>query len=245
MEQNSVHRINGLYWDTEGNRYLGAVVLPRYGAFLSEEKCRLLEDMAGKKVLEIGCGNGQSLCYMGERGVSELWGLDLSPEQLERAKENLAARGMKARLVCAPMEEECGLPEAYFDLVYSIYAIGWTTDLEGTFHRIASCLKKGGTFLFSWSHPIHKCVQREGDRFVFQKSYFDGSWYTVPADFCGGELTLSDRTLSAYINALAGAGFAVERLEEEPEEALLAGESEQAQRARPLPLTFALKARKL
>ena len=32
------------------------------------------------------------------------------------------------------------------------------------------------------------------------------------------ELTLSDRTLSAYINALAGAGFAVERLEEEPEE---------------------------
>ena len=87
-----------MYWDTEGNRYLGAVVLPRYGAFLSEEKCRLLEDMAGKKVLEIGCGNGQSLCYMGERGVSELWGLDLSPEQLERAKENLAARGMKARL---------------------------------------------------------------------------------------------------------------------------------------------------
>ena len=84
-------------------------------------------------MLEIGCGNGQSLCYMGERGVSELWGLDLSQEQLERAKRESGGPGHEEqRLVCAPMEEECGLPEAYFDLVYSIYAIGWTTDLEGT-----------------------------------------------------------------------------------------------------------------
>ncbi len=115
------------------------------------------------------------------------------------------------------MEEECGLPEAYFDLVYSIYAIGWTTDLEGTLPQDCLLPEKRRDFPFQLVPPIHKCVQREGDRFVFQKSYFDGSWYTVPADFCGGGADpASDRTLSAYINALAGAGFAVERLEEEP-----------------------------
>lgn len=46
------------------------------------------------------------------------------------------------------MEEDCGIPKDYFDFVYSIYAIGWTTDLEGTFSRIASYLKKTAS-LFS------------------------------------------------------------------------------------------------
>ena len=71
----------------------------------------------------------------------------------------------------------------YFDAVYSIYAIGWTTDLEGTFSRIASYLKKDGIFIFSWSHPIHRCVVEENDRFVFNKSYSDESWYAVSPDF--------------------------------------------------------------
>lgn len=31
------------------------------------------------------------------------------------------------------------LPD-YYDYVYSIYGIGWTTDLEGTFRKIASYL---------------------------------------------------------------------------------------------------------
>lgn len=32
--------------------------------------------------------------------------------------------GIEASLFTAPMEEEIGLPKNYFDLVYSIYAIG-------------------------------------------------------------------------------------------------------------------------
>jgi cyclopropane fatty-acyl-phospholipid synthase-like methyltransferase len=48
------------------------------GAFVSEEKCQLFGDVSGKKMLEIGCGNGQSLQYQGERKASELWGMDIS-----------------------------------------------------------------------------------------------------------------------------------------------------------------------
>lgn len=61
-------------------------------------------------------------------------------------------------MVCSPMEEECGVPKNYFDYVYSVYGIGWATDLEQTFSHIASYLKNDGVFIFSWSHPIHKCV---------------------------------------------------------------------------------------
>lgn len=83
MDKNYVHKINSFYWDTKGNDFLGAIVLPLYGAYVSEEKCRLFGDVTGKKMLEIGCGNGQSLQYLGERKASELWAVDISEKQME------------------------------------------------------------------------------------------------------------------------------------------------------------------
>jgi SAM-dependent methyltransferase len=244
MDKNVIHKTNSLFWDTKGNDVLGATALPLYGAFVSEEKCRLFGDVSGKKMLEIGCGSGQSLQYLGKRNAAELWGMDISANQLEKTRQLLTACGLSATLICSPMEEECGIPENYFDFVYSIYAIGWTTDLEGTFCRIASYLKKDGIFIFSWSHPIHKCVAAENNRLVFKKCYFDDSWYTVSLD--ESTLTLSDRKLSTYVNALAKAGFVIEQMvEESDDEIMQSRDSDFAKKAKMLPVTFVIKARKL
>lgn len=242
-DKNTVYETNRSYWDTTGNDFLETIALPFYGAFVSEESCRLFEDVSGKKVLEIGCGDGESLQYQGKRKASELWGIDLSEKQLEKAARNLAARGLSAKLICSPMEEDCGIPTDYFDFVYSIYAIGWTADLEGTFRRIASYLKKDGVFIFSWSHPIHKCVATEEDRLIFKKCYFDESLYKV--SFEEAPLILSDRKLSTYINALAEAGFVIERMIEQSDEDLMPeSDSAFAEKAKMLPVTFVIKARK-
>lgn len=156
----------------------------------------------------------------------------------------MAACGLRANLICSPMEEECGLPMDYFDLVYSIYAIGWTTDLVGTFRRIASYLKKDGVFIFSWSHPIHKCVAAENGVLTVTKSYFDESWYTVNLE--GATLMLTDRQLSTYVNALAEAGLMIERMIEQSDEDILQRQSgEFAEKAKMLPVTLVVKARKL
>ncbi|RCX19722.1 methyltransferase family protein [Fontibacillus phaseoli] len=246
MDNDSIHKTNVTFWDTKGNEVLGATALPLYGAFVSEENCGLFGDVSGKKMLEIGCGSGQSLQYLGERKAGELWGMDISANQLEKTAQVLASSGLSARLICSPMEAECGIPEDYFDFVYSVYAIGWTTDLEGTFSRIASYLKKDGTFIFSWSHPIHKCVVAENDRLAFKKCYFDESWYSVSLD--DSTLTLSDRKLSTYVNALAKAGFVIEQMIEQSDEELLQARddnSDFAKKAKMLPVTFVIKARKL
>jgi SAM-dependent methyltransferase len=244
MDKSAVHQTNSLFWDTKGNDVLGTTALPFYGAFISEEKCRLFGDVSGKKVLEIGCGRGQSLRYLGERQASELWGMDISVNQIEKTRHHLAAFGLSANLICSPMEEECGIPADYFDFVYSVYAIGWTTDLEGTFRRIASYLKKDGLFIFSWSHPIHKCVVAENNMLTFKKCYFDESWYSVSLN--EGELTLSDRKLSTYVNALAAAGFVIEQMiEESDDEMLQSRDNEFAKKAKMLPVTFVVQARKL
>lgn len=244
MDKDSVHQTNRSFWDTRGNDILGTTALPLYGAFVSEERCRLFGDVSGKKILEIGCGSGQSLQYLGGRGAAELWGMDISERQIEKTAQRLKECGLSARLVCSPMEEGCSIPVDYFDIVYSIYAIGWTTDLEGTFRRIYAYLKKGGIFVFSWSHPIHKCVAAENDMLIFKKCYFDESWYSVSLE--EGTLMLSDRMLSTYINALARAGFVIEHMVERSDDELiqLHGNSAFAEKAKLLPVTFVVKARK-
>jgi SAM-dependent methyltransferase len=201
-------------------------------------------DVTEKKILEIGSGRGHSLEYLAKRKASELWGVDISKEQIRKSNEYLISCGITANLICSPMEEECGIPKNYFDFVYSVYGIGWTTDLVGTFCRIASYLKNDGVFIFSWSHPIHKCVTVENDMLAFKKCYFDESWYSVPLD--GTMLSLSDRKLSTYINALAKAGFIIEEMIEESDDNIIKAQPENdfAKKAKMLPVTFVIKAKK-
>ena len=238
-----IHETNSSFWNIKGNDVLEAITLPFYGAFITEEKHRLFGDVSGKNMLEIGCGDGQSLEYLGSRKTGDLWGIDISEEQLLKAAHRLAAHGLSAKLICSPMEEDCGLPANYFDFVYGVYSIGWTTDLEGTFRKIASYLKENGVFIFSWSHPIHKCVAAQDDTLVFKKCYFDESWYLVSIG--GASLSLSDRKLSTYINALANTGFVIEEmLEESDDDILQSARGSFAGKAKMLPVTFVIKARK-
>lgn len=246
MDKNGIYSTNKSYWNDKGNDFLGAVTLPRLGAFISNEKHNLFGDVTGKTMLELGCGNGKSLIYNAEHGAAELWGVDISENQLKRARQNLEESGFSAKLIRSSMDEECGIPKNYFDIVYSIYAIGWTADLGETFKRVFSYLKKDGVFIFSWTHPIHKCVGIEDSKLVFENSYFDEEWRSVPADLCGGELKLANRKISTYINALSSAGFHIEKMIEETDEQMIdpRDNSDFAGRARMYPVTFVIKSRK-
>jgi len=181
---------------------------------------------------------------MGKRNPGELWGVDISQKQIEKAENLLSEHEFSAKFICSPMEEECGIPENYFDCIYSIYAIGWATDLNTVFSRTASYLKKDGTFIFSWSHSIHKCVSVENGELIFKKNYFDESRYSLSLG--DGTLALSDYKLSTYINALSKAGFLIEELIEETDEDMTKDDSSAfAEKARMLPVTFVIKVRKL
>jgi ubiquinone/menaquinone biosynthesis C-methylase UbiE len=244
MSTDDVYQMNNTFWSTVGSDVLGATALPKYGAFVSEEKHRLFGDVSGKRMLEIGCGSGESLLYNARRHAAELWGMDISESQLEKTGQLLRENGYAAKLVCSPMEEECGIPADYFDYVYSVYAIGWSTDLTKTFRRIASYLKKDGVFIFSWSHPMHKCIAIENDSYVFRKCYFNESRYSLSLG--DGTLTLSDYKMSTYVNALAEAGFVIEHMLEESDDDLTRNRDDDfTKKARMLPVTFVIKARKL
>lgn len=246
MDSTSIHNINKNYWDTNADEWFGVTALPTYGVqFVTEDELKLFGDVSGKKMLDIGCGSGHSLKYHGDNNASELWGIDMSIKQIENANKYLIECGYTPKLINTPMEVECGIPRDYFDFVYSIYAIGWTTDLQRTFNLIASYLKKGGIFIFSWKHPLHHCVIVEEDKLVFKNSYFDEHWFTNRID--GGDINLCNRKISTYINALAKAGFIIEQMIEETdkETMLSTPDDDRSKKAKMLPLSFIFKARKL
>ena len=256
METEKIHSTNKSYWNANADAWFGTTALPTYGVrFLTEDDLNLFGDVSGKKLLEICCGSGHSLKYHADRNAAELWGVDISQKQLENADSYLKEHGHSAKLICSPMEADLDIPNDYFDFVYSIYGIGWTTDLQGTFNKIASYLKKDGTFIFSWHHTLYYCIARssdmshdviENDALIFGKSYFDESYFTMPVD--GSEIVLSNRKISTYINTLAQAGFCVEQMIEQTDnETMESDENENTRikKAKMIPISVCFKARKL
>ena len=256
MENKNIIENNKTYWDTNADLWFGTTALPKYGVkFVTEDDLHLFGDVSGKKMLEICCGSGHSLKYHADRNASELWGVDLSHKQIENAKAYLKENGYTAKFICAPMESDLNIPTNYFDYVYSIYGIGWTTDLQGTFNKIASYLKKDGIFIFSWHHTLNYCVawscdQRkdiiENNQLIFNRSYFDESYFTMPVH--DSEIVLCNRKISTYINALAKAGFVIEQMIEETDKKIMESvedDSDKTRKAKMLPISVCFKARKL
>ena len=148
MKNEEIIDKNRTYWNEHADLWFGTTAFPVYGVrFPTEDDLHLFGDVTGKKMLEICCGSGHFLKYNAEKGVGELWGVDLSQKQLDNAAKLLKDNGYSAKLICSKMEDELDVPRDYFDYVYSIYGIGWTTDLQGTFDKIASYLKKDGRLI--------------------------------------------------------------------------------------------------
>ena len=253
MNQETV-QTNRAYWNANADNWFGTTALPVYGEMCpTEEELHLFGNVRGKRLLEICCGSGHSLRYHAAHGAGELWGVDFSEKQLENARRHLAENHCTARLVCGAMEEDLGLPQDYFDFVYSIYGMGWATDLEGVFRRVASYLKPGGRFIFSWHHTLNYCAGWlpeqshgwQGEQIPLTRSYFDEEPFRMPVD--GMEVILRNRKISTYVNALSGAGFCLERMVEETDPAVLAAkpESFKERKAHMLPISVIFKARKL
>jgi SAM-dependent methyltransferase len=251
MNPEEALNINRNGWDKVAERFYGKTALPHYGPLAkSETDLHLLGDVKGAKVLEIGCGSGHSLLYLARQGASELWGLDLSHSQIEFAFSLLKDNGVIACLFESPMEHNPGIPLDYFDLVISIYALGWTVDLPRTLEHVASYLKPDGRFVFSWEHPVHFCLEYNGGQFIVKNSYqyegpeLDESWKGVP-------IVLYRRKLATYINSLTEAGFAIEKLVESDVDTTLATDHNFApeywysvERAKLIPTTMIIRARK-
>ncbi|WP_456278826.1 class I SAM-dependent methyltransferase [Bacillus sp. AK128] len=236
-------------WDEVAHHFNGKGALPSYGPYAqTEDELLLFDEIKNKKVVEIGCGSGHSLKYMADKGARELWGIDLSEAQIKVAKDTV--NDVKANLFCAPMEDDIGIPKQYFDVVYSINAIGWTTNLAATFGLIYSYLKPGGYFIFSWDHPLYAHLKSQNGQIYLHGSYQNEGVIKYP-NFKGEDapVVIPKRKMATYINELIRAGFTIESVIESDVSTGIDTEGEEVSdryyslyKARKFPTTMIIKA---
>jgi ubiquinone/menaquinone biosynthesis C-methylase UbiE len=253
-DRETILKINQKGWNKVAPKFYGGTALPQYGPLAStEDELNLIQDIGDGKVLEVGCGSGHTLAYLWEhRHAKELWGIDFSKEQIRLATEHLGEKHIPVNLLLASMDENPGLPQNYFDLVISIYSLGWTPDLPKTLALIYSYLKPGGIFLFSWEHPLYRCLTYDEtlEKYLFADSYLTEGPILHPS-WNGVEIVINSRKLSTYLNAIIQSGLVLEQIIESEPNLAFAREQDFAPekwysvpRAQLIPTTFIVKAKK-
>jgi malonyl-CoA O-methyltransferase len=109
------------------------------------EVLRLLPDVRGRSVLDVGCGAGRYLEVLADRGAVRVVGLDPEPAMLARAAG-------RALLSCAGLPR-LPLRSGVFDLVVCALVVGHLPDLAGALAELSRVLRPGGTLVYSDVHP--------------------------------------------------------------------------------------------
>lgn len=202
--------VNRRTWDEVAPDFLEASALPVWGPFGVGEDLNLIPAIQGLTFLEIGCGSGRSIRYLTDRGAAKVYGLDFSRTQIEEATNynKVAIASGTVELIHSSMEEKHSI--APIDVVYSVYALGWTQDPVTTLANIHSYLKPGGLFVWSWDHSFYSDVRYQDGQYVVQYSYHDESLILLK-DWKrkGFDVNLVYRKTSSWFQLLVQAGFEV------------------------------------
>jgi SAM-dependent methyltransferase len=121
---------------------------PTWGIWgIPEADLHLLpDDLAGKDVIELGCGTAYVSAWCARRGARPT-GIDNSPAQLDTARRLQAEHGLQFPLLLG-FAEQVPLPDASFDLAISEYGAAIWADPYRWIPEAARLLRPGGELVF-------------------------------------------------------------------------------------------------
>ena len=114
---------------------------------LPESDIGALPDVAGKDVIELGCGTAYISAWLARRGAQSVVGVDPTPAQLATADELRRTIGPSIALVRAAAEA-VPLRDASFDLAVSEYGAAIWADPFKWIPEAARLLRVGGELVF-------------------------------------------------------------------------------------------------
>ena len=177
----------------------------------------LFPPLAGKRVLDLGCGYGWHCKYAVEQGAAQVLGIDLSRRMLAEAEKRSGDPKIEYRL-CGIEEYE--YPEERWDCVLSNLALHYIADLDAVFAGVRRTLKPGGVFLFNIEHPSFTAGVRQ--EWIYDSNgrplYWPIDDYFLTGErstsFPGCEVRKQYHTLTQILMGLLRHGFEVQAVEE-------------------------------
>lgn len=215
---------NRRWWDAAAGSYQA-----EHGAFLGDARfvwgpegldeaaAGLLGPVAGRRVLEVGCGAAQCARWLRGEGADAV-GVDVALEQARASRRLDAGTGTPVPVAVADAAR-LPFPDAAFDVACSAYgALPFVADAAAVHREVARVLRPGGRWAFSLTHPVRWCFADDPgpQGLVVRQSYFDRTPY-VEEDASGAAAYVEHhRTLGDHVRDVVAAGFVVEDLVEPP-----------------------------
>jgi SAM-dependent methyltransferase len=170
----------------------------------------LAGDVAGRRILDAGCGSGPLMAALRDRGAI-VTGFDKSAGMLELARRRL---GDDADLQVADLGRPLPFPDGTFDDVIASLVLHYLVDWGPALTELRRVLKPGGRLIVSVDHPfaialMHREAGREAD--YFATNNLTAEWTA------GGQTALMSfwhRPLHAMTDAFSAAGFRITTISE-------------------------------
>jgi SAM-dependent methyltransferase len=176
---------------------------------------RLLGDVRGLSVLDLGCGEGHYARQLAAAGAARVTGVDASPAMIELARASEAAEPLGIDYRCSSVQ---AMPElGHFDLVLGAYLLHYAEDVADLgllCQRVAGHLAPGGRFVGLNENPDQSADGCAGyAQYGFSKRPArprrEGAAITYAMASGRGMIRFDVRWYSrdCYAQALAAAGF--------------------------------------
>lgn len=188
-----------------------------YGPDIPTERAiRLLGNLEGKRVLELGCGAGQAAIAMARQGAKVI-SVEPDAHRIEQARINADRAEVRLEIHHADLAEIAFIRADGIDVAVSIYALANAEDLDRVFRQAHRVLRTECPLVFSVPHPAFAMVDpASSDPLRLKRPYFD----RTPRSWSNGDHhgTERPRTLTDLFTSLSRANFRVDTLlEPEPE----------------------------
>ncbi len=170
----------------------------------------LAGDVAGRRILDAGCGSGPLFAELRERGA-DVTGIDASAGMLELARKRL---GDGADLRQVDLRDELPFADGVFDDITASLVLHYMEDWGPTLGELRRVLKPGGRLIASVDHPfaVHARQRLAGRKTKYQETY---NW-TEEWTMGGRPVTMSfwNRPLHAMTEAFTAARFRISVIDE-------------------------------
>ena len=165
-------------------------------------------DVRGKRVLDVGCASGGLVEAFVDRGATVV-GIDLNRQLIERARKRLATKAeFHVADISAPMPF---LESGSFDVVAASLVLHYLADWGPPLREFARVLRPAGALVISTHHPTQDMKIATPPPPYFETVLLSDTWRKGGREF---QVRFYHRPMSAVVDALADAGFLIERIPE-------------------------------
>ncbi len=195
----------------------------------------LLPDLDGQRVLDAGCGVGDHVGWLLDRGAAVV-GVDASASAVETARDRF---GDRAAFHHADLADALPLADDGFDVVLSHLVLDHVPDLEATLAELRRVLtaegeRAGGILVATTVHPLR--FHHEHDVRYYDTRPVEISWPDATT-------TAYHRPVGAIVDAVLAAGFRLDVLDEpEPCESYAEHAPDRYETARERPQVLCVRA---